>query len=764
MPPSVYIALARAWFLRIFVLISLLFPVQGSGTTVAVQSAAPTASAITTELISNSQFVYGPAARQFDLASYLTRIGSPLLPQAGLIDSWCGYASVSPRVLLVLLELDGEQVTLGWKGPSSAEQQDALLNDLAIGLAERFYRHLYEYGERAPVMGRSGVAPVVHLADAVALSVSPSVSSATFAVLDTLAPGRTSDQLAELVDPVDPNGFAATWARLFPQSDPLDATVSITPHALPPDDLFQFPFPVGQTWWFNGAHNWNGSGATYGKPYSSMDFFTQASSCSVPPASDWAVAAAAGAGYHPSGYSCWYRIDHTGGWTTSYYHLRNAIPNGQVTIDGQVGTIACETCAGGFASSPHVHLSLLYNGAYVDLEGVKLAGWMVHSGSGNYTTGSLERNGVQLKPYASVLNEGVKTSATSTPTPTLTPSQTPTVAPSQTSTVTFSQTLTATPSQTPTATPAQTFTATPSQTLTVAPVETRTATPSQAPSPTPSQTSTVTPSQTLTATPSRTPTLTPSQEPTTSTVTVATYSFPKSKDLIRACPVTLVAGASAPPGAQVRFMMRQGSTAIEVGRDSDGADGWQTQWDCQDVPDGSLVLSLSVFDANGIELLHEASQTAVTLSKQCGAGTYRTAFFANTTLAGSPTSSWCKASGINYNWGAASPGAGVPGADNFSARFRGNLAFEGGTYRFTLQVDDGARIWLDRALVLDEWQDHSMATGLFEFTQVVPAGLHEVWLDYYEQTGAAGVILSWSRIYGGATGETNRIYLPPILQ
>jgi hypothetical protein len=189
-------------------------------------------------------------------------------------------------------------------------------------------------------------------------------------------------------------------------------------------------------------------------------------------------------------------------------------------------------------------------------------------------------------------------------------------------------------------------------------------------------------------------------------------------------------------------------------------DGWQTQWDCQAAPDGAATLSLSVFDASGRELLHEAGQMAVTLSKNCSEGSYRAAFFANTALTGSPTSSWCKASAISYNWGAGSPGAGISGGDNFSARFRGNFRFGGGAYRFKVQADDGMRLWIDRVLVLNEWRDHSMATGSFEVTRVLTTGLHEVWLDYYERSDAAGVVLGWELTYGAMGDGPYEVFLP----
>jgi hypothetical protein len=343
------------------------------------------------------------------------------------------------------------------------------------------------------------------------------------------------------------------------------------------------------------------------------------------------------------------------------------VSSGPVSADGKIGTIACETCAGGFATGPHVHFSLLYNGAYVDLEGAQLSGWTVRSGKGDYVTGGLERNGLLLSPYSSVLNEGPGAVE-----PPLTP--TPTASPSAAS---------------------------------------------------------------------------------------AAYLHPPSNGLIRICPVTLVAEATAPGGVgSVVFWAKPGSDWKQIGLDADGSDGWQTEWDCEDAPDGAATLSLSVIDEAGREGIRQGAATPVTIRKDCVDGAYRTAFFANPALAGAPASSWCKASAVAYNWGLGSPGAGVPGTDNFSARFRGNFWFDGGAYRFAGEFDDGVRVWVDRALLVDSWIDRTGSPGRFAFTRALSPGLHEVRLDYYERTGTATVRLNWQRVNSAAP----RSYLPLVLR
>ena len=364
------------------------------------------------DLVSDGQFVYGPNVGDFDVASFLRNADSPLAPYAGVIDQWCSYASVNPRLVLALLALRPE---LAPAGPDFEQH----LEPLVMGLATDFYAHLYTRGarrDRYPELARRD-APTLRLAGGETVSVPAGVSSGTYAVLSRLAPLSTRAQWDALfpspgVSDRRAGSFAQTYRSLFPDDDPLDPSNQINAAGPPPASLLQLPYPVGERWWFNGPHNWSGGG--YGPPYSSIDFAVDGT-CAAPPANAWAVAAAGGTASHPYGATCLIRIDHGGGWITSYYHLLNARASGDIDRNDPVGTIGCETCIGGFATAPHVHFSLLYNGAYTDLEGTRLSGWIVHPGAGTYTTGYLERNGQRKIPYDYIYNDGILLPADANP-------------------------------------------------------------------------------------------------------------------------------------------------------------------------------------------------------------------------------------------------------------------------------------------------------------------------------------------------------------
>lgn len=126
-------------------------------------------------------------------------------------------------------------------------------------------------------------------------------------------------------------------------------------------------------------------------------------------------------------------------------------------------------------------------------------------------------------------------------------------------------------------------------------------------------------------------------------------------------------------------------------------------------------------------------------------GQWWTEFFGNTTLSGSPLLTRFDTT-INFDWGAGSPGAGVP-ADNFSARWTRTEWFDSGTYRFFARSDDGFRLWVGDMLVIDAWHDRQAAWMTRDL--YVGQGTYQVRAEYYEHTGGAAVGLSWERISGG---------------
>ena len=82
---------------------------------------------------------------------------------------------------------------------------------------------------------------------------------------------------------------------------------------------------------------------------------------------------------------------------------------------------------------------------------------------------------------------------------------------------------------------------------------------------------------------------------------------------------------------------------------------------------------------------------------------WRAEYFSNQILAGIPAVVR-EDSNVNFNWGSNSPVNGLP-RDHFSVRWERIVTLDGGLHRFTLEKNDGARVWVDDQLIIDHWQD-----------------------------------------------------------
>lgn len=104
---------------------------------------------------------------------------------------------------------------------------------------------------------------------------------------------------------------------------------------------------------------------------------------------------------------------------------------------------------------------------------------------------------------------------------------------------------------------------------------------------------------------------------------------------------------------------------------------------------------------------------------------------------------------VDFDWGVGSPDASLE-SNTFSVRASGVLETDiSGEHTFYVASDDGARLWVDGKLVVDDWNipGFNEASGRINLT----SGIHDVRLDYYEDFGSAGVRLFWS--YPGQAKE-----------
>jgi hypothetical protein len=112
---------------------------------------------------------------------------------------------------------------------------------------------------------------------------------------------------------------------------------------------------------------------------------------------------------------------------------------------------------------------------------------------------------------------------------------------------------------------------------------------------------------------------------------------------------------------------------------------------------------------------------------------------------------------VAFDWQQASPGQGIP-EDGFSARWTRTVAFEPGTYRFHVLMDDGVRLWLDERLILDAWSDHDAERVSVAYVLNHPA--YTVKVEYYERVGNARIHVWWERVAAPSYQDWKGEYWP----
>ncbi len=117
-------------------------------------------------------------------------------------------------------------------------------------------------------------------------------------------------------------------------------------------------------------------------------------------------------------------------------------------------------------------------------------------------------------------------------------------------------------------------------------------------------------------------------------------------------------------------------------------------------------------------------------------------FFNNKNLDGEPIATRIDRS-INFYWGDdISPMPGVVNDDKFSIRWKGKLKSPGnGKYEIGLKADNGFRLFIDRNLIIDKWNDKTpghFKTVNFEFED---GKVYDLKVEFYENIGTCRAIL-----------------------
>jgi murein DD-endopeptidase MepM/ murein hydrolase activator NlpD len=353
------------------------------------------------EIIPDSELVYGPASKTFDvhtftqplsgyLLTYEEEVEGQLLFGPDIVQLVADRHSVNPKLLLAALEYQSGWLTNGQ--PSETTFPMGYMDENTSGLYKQlsWTANLFNLGFYGRAEGGmtsflvNGEIPVSFAAD---------ISFGTSGVQYYLA-ARDSIIYESWLSDVGPGGFHDTYSRLF--GDPFDQEIQ----PLIPADLtqppFELPWTSGETWFFtSGPHGgWNS-----GSAWAALDFVPPDTSAGCSPSESWVTAVADGVVSRAGFGAVVLDLDGDGysgtGWAVTYMHLENRdrMPDGtRVKTGDPLGHPGCE---GGFSNGTHVHIARTYNGRWISADGslpFDLGGW-ISQGAGYEYNGSLVRDG-----------------------------------------------------------------------------------------------------------------------------------------------------------------------------------------------------------------------------------------------------------------------------------------------------------------------------------------------------------------------------------
>lgn len=113
---------------------------------------------------------------------------------------------------------------------------------------------------------------------------------------------------------------------------------------------------------------------------------------------------------------------------------------------------------------------------------------------------------------------------------------------------------------------------------------------------------------------------------------------------------------------------------------------------------------------------------------------WEASYFTNRNLEGTPLFTQTE-SIPTHNWDTGAPITDMS-PDNFSVRWKSRQFFDGTPHRFTVEADDGVRVYVNGVLYVDEWHD---AGGKKYYSPVftLAAGYHDLTVEFYEANGTA---------------------------
>jgi hypothetical protein len=79
-------------------------------------------------------------------------------------------------------------------------------------------------------------------------------------------------------------------------------------------------------------------------------------------------------------------------------------------------------------------------------------------------------------------------------------------------------------------------------------------------------------------------------------------------------------------------------------------------------------------------------------------------------------------------------------------RWSGRIeAPKSGSFRFQTSSNDGVRLWIDGALIIDNWTNHSTTNNNSALMTLTKNQRYAITMEFYDNTGPAVARLRWQR-------------------
>ncbi|MDH5506247.1 MAG: LysM peptidoglycan-binding domain-containing protein [Anaerolineae bacterium] len=382
------------------------------------------------QIIPDSQFVNGPALLGFNtqafvdqypgwLKDYSEYASGQTRSGAGVVDYVAANFSISPRLLLALLEYQAGALSSPILAANKVKYPLGHENNLSQGVylqlvwAANTLNNGY-YG------WRTGNLVEFDHPDGRVEQPDPWQNAASVALQYYFSQSIPPNQYLPAIGPL---GIAQTFSSLF--GDPWPEDQPHIPGSLN-QPAFQLPFEPGQSWAFTGGPH---TGWGSGEPFAALDFAPPSVIGGCKQSDLWATAQAPGLVVRSERGIVVLDLDTDGddrtGWVLFYLHLESrgrAQVGDRLEKGARVGHPSCE---GGSASGTHVHIARKYNGEWIPAAGAlpfTMEGWTVQAGDGPYE-GSLTRLGnsavvaCECSVQESQIISEVEVTVSQTPTP-----------------------------------------------------------------------------------------------------------------------------------------------------------------------------------------------------------------------------------------------------------------------------------------------------------------------------------------------------------